>query len=215
MPDTEKSRGLNDLGPKGTVDYEQDLIQENQEVQHPLGETSGDIEDDEILPKSEEDDIPHTMEDIIIPNEIKMTDIGEEERKNHEIELNIGQTAMEESSILEAVSLPGIKPAKDKATENIVLDQTISLAIESCGSGHEIIPSHETPTSEQSQQPDDAAQAEHEPAITVRNMRSKLQSLIGDLKTVMLSRQDVYELEDLFMDAKRQLFEAERRGRTT
>jgi hypothetical protein len=47
----------------------------------------------------------------------------------------------------------------------------------------------------------------------VQNMKDKLQGLILDLQTAALSREEVNNFEDMFMDAKEQLFAAGRRGR--
>lgn len=40
-----------------------------------------------------------------------------------------------------------------------------------------------------------------------------LQGGLNALRTAKLSREEVYKVEDIFMDMKRELFEAERRGR--
>lgn len=50
-------------------------------------------------------------------------------------------------------------------------------------------------------------------APTAQSVADKLQSLIGDLRTAALGREDMNKLEDLFMDAKEQLYGAGRRGR--
>lgn len=50
-------------------------------------------------------------------------------------------------------------------------------------------------------------------AGTLESMISKLSGLMSELKTAALSRLEVHKLEDMFMDAKRQLYDAERRGR--
>ncbi|KAI9051873.1 hypothetical protein LZ554_004130 [Drepanopeziza brunnea f. sp. 'monogermtubi'] len=52
-----------------------------------------------------------------------------------------------------------------------------------------------------------------EALVTVESMADKLQSLLKDLQTASLSREDVNRLEDLFMDAKGHLYDAARRGR--
>lgn len=48
---------------------------------------------------------------------------------------------------------------------------------------------------------------------SAQGVKDKLQSIIGDLGTVALSRNDLNDLEDLFMDAKQLLYGAGRRGR--
>ena len=50
-------------------------------------------------------------------------------------------------------------------------------------------------------------------AQSVQGLKDKLQSIIGDLRSVTLSRTEMNELEDLFVDAKEQLYGAGRRGR--
>jgi hypothetical protein len=59
----------------------------------------------------------------------------------------------------------------------------------------------------------EASSPHKEPAVTVQSMKDKLQSLITDLHGAALSRQEINELEDMFMDAKRVLYGAELRGR--
>jgi hypothetical protein len=64
---------------------------------------------------------------------------------------------------------------------------------------------------------DSIAQTEfvEEPTETpVQNLRNKIRSLITDLGAAALSREEVNALDDMFMDAKEQLFGAARRGRS-
>lgn len=49
---------------------------------------------------------------------------------------------------------------------------------------------------------------------TIQSMKDKLQSLIDDMRGAALNRDELRELEDLFNDAKEQLYGAGRRGRT-
>ncbi|KAK4191839.1 putative telomere length regulator protein rif1 [Podospora australis] len=58
---------------------------------------------------------------------------------------------------------------------------------------------------------EDATTAEEDPVQKLMNI---FRGGLDTLRTVQLSRQDVYQIEDLFMDVKRELYEAERRGRT-
>jgi hypothetical protein len=48
---------------------------------------------------------------------------------------------------------------------------------------------------------------------TMRSMREKLQGLISELATAVLTREEVNVFEDMFMDAKEKLYGAARRGR--
>lgn len=52
-----------------------------------------------------------------------------------------------------------------------------------------------------------------EGAPAMPSMREKLQSLIGELATAVLTRDEVNVFEDMFMDAKEKLYGAARRGR--
>ncbi len=62
--------------------------------------------------------------------------------------------------------------------------------------------------------PEDELADEGEPGVTkVQLIRNRLQDLIEDLHSTTLSRDEANELEDMFMDAKRQLYEAVLRGR--
>lgn len=61
---------------------------------------------------------------------------------------------------------------------------------------------------------DALAQSEVVPDIpAAQSLKERLQSLIGDLGTASLSREEVNIFEDMFMDAKEQLYGAGRRGR--
>ncbi len=51
--------------------------------------------------------------------------------------------------------------------------------------------------------------------ITASSLKDTLRRLISDLDQAVLSKQDVYEFEDMFMDAKRKLYDAELRGRSS
>jgi hypothetical protein len=48
---------------------------------------------------------------------------------------------------------------------------------------------------------------------TMQDMKQRLQSLINDLATASLTREEVNVFEDMFMDAKEKLYGAARRGR--
>jgi hypothetical protein len=50
-------------------------------------------------------------------------------------------------------------------------------------------------------------------ALTMQDMKQRLQSLINDLATASLTREEVNVFEDMFMDAKEKLYGAARRGR--
>jgi len=60
---------------------------------------------------------------------------------------------------------------------------------------------------------DAEVQTEAEEASTAKSIRERLQSLIGDLGKAVLTRQEATAFEDMFMDAKEQLYGAARRGR--
>jgi hypothetical protein len=114
---------------------------------------------------------------------------------------------IEETIIHETTFKDGSSPAPDAgASENNTsaeaIPATTSDAIET---------SFEISVEEHASPP---ASDEVEPEISAfQSMRGKLESLIGDLKTVALSREEVHELEDLFFDAKKHLYSAEQRGR--
>ena len=62
------------------------------------------------------------------------------------------------------------------------------------------------------------AHAELEPEIEkeaddAESIMGRLKGGLDGLRTATLSRADVYKIEDMLMDMKRELFEAERRGR--
>ena len=61
---------------------------------------------------------------------------------------------------------------------------------------------------------EDQLQVEEKP-VTAESMADKLQSLLKDLQSAALSRQEVNKLEDLFFEAKRHMYAAEERGRAS
>ncbi|SPQ17956.1 164a2e2b-7f9e-44e6-aa53-251a4d9207e4 [Thermothielavioides terrestris] len=56
-------------------------------------------------------------------------------------------------------------------------------------------------------------QAETAAPKPVEKIMNLFRSGLDELRTARLSRQEVYQIEDMFMDMKRELYEAERRGR--
>jgi hypothetical protein len=48
----------------------------------------------------------------------------------------------------------------------------------------------------------------------VQKIMDLFRSGLDELRSARLSRQEVYQIEDMFMDMRRELYEAERRGRT-
>jgi hypothetical protein len=73
---------------------------------------------------------------------------------------------------------------------------------------NEIVPSVETPPRAATPEQSEVGQVS-----TMEVMRQKLQSLMNDLTTASLTRAEVNEFEDMFMDAKEKLYRAARRGR--
>ncbi|KAL7927139.1 Rap1-interacting factor 1 N terminal domain-containing protein [Trichoderma austrokoningii] len=58
-----------------------------------------------------------------------------------------------------------------------------------------------------------ADMAENEPQAKILTIMETLQTSLAHLRDVALPRSEVYKMEDMLMDLKRELFEAERRGR--
>jgi hypothetical protein len=56
-------------------------------------------------------------------------------------------------------------------------------------------------------------QEEQQPEGQKERLMRMLRESLGELRSASLSRTEVYEIEDLFMDMRRELYEAERRGR--
>jgi hypothetical protein len=114
----------------------------------------------------------------------------------------VEETVINETTFKDESSPAPDTPESENDTTAEVIPATSSDAIET---------SVEVPVEEQISPP---ASDEIEPEISAfQSMRGKLESLIGDLKTAALSREEVHELEDLFFDAKKHLYNAEQRGR--
>jgi hypothetical protein len=115
----------------------------------------------------------------------------------------VEETIINEPTFKDESSPAPETPESENDTTEEVIPATTSDAIET---------SFEAPVEEQTSP---AASEEVEPEISAfQSMRGKLESLIGDLKTVALTREEVHKLEDLFFDAKKHLYSAEQRGRS-
>ncbi|PBP16153.1 telomere length regulator protein [Diplocarpon rosae] len=108
-----------------------------------------------------------------------------------------------DESILRKFGSP-LPVSEDMRLDGSILPVTSSAA----GSEDHSFPAPETPA----QAPEDPVIPET-PLVTAECLASKLQSLLRDLQRASLSRREVDSLEDLFMDAKEQLYKAGRRGR--
>ncbi|KUJ09710.1 uncharacterized protein LY89DRAFT_657169 [Mollisia scopiformis] len=84
-----------------------------------------------------------------------------------------------------------------------------SIGVETTGAKIDSVPVHDA--ERESAQED--SKVEEKPAVTMQSMKEKLQGLITDLRSAALNRQEIHELEDMFMDAKRVLYDVELRGR--
>ena len=146
-------------------------------------------------------------------------------------------TKIEESRILETSSASAMVSTSDKAAspaaeavEETILGGTGLLAFSSIAVKLErdiieaVTPSvTETPLTNDATEPNEeleAAEVVEETIVpevadmpTADSIREKLESLIDDLGKAALSRAEVNRIEDMFMDAKEQLFGAGRRGR--
>lgn len=125
----------------------------------------------------------------------------------------VAETTCEESSFLEQPSAAASKSAGNTGTETLVAafahpammpEQEASLLLSS--SSRDLESEVDTTSPE-------VTEVTEGPLSTERSVAEKLQSIISDLNTASLSREEVHRLEDLFMDAKRKLYDAESRGR--
>ncbi|OWP04417.1 hypothetical protein B2J93_4422 [Marssonina coronariae] len=122
-------------------------------------------------------------------------------------ELEPNADTVEGSLIDESILRNFVSPlpvSEEMRLDDLILPGTSSAA----GSEDHTSPPPETPA----QAPKDSAIPET-PLVTVESMASKLHSLLRDLQSASLSRREVDRLEDLFMDAKEQLYKAGKRGR--
>ncbi|PBP21177.1 telomere length regulator protein [Diplocarpon rosae] len=191
-----------------------------QQVWHKIAQVvhsrSRSQEDKEVPPTpSKELEIDESFEDSLL-----MADATEVERQQpiateedvdfdtpgaDELERNadVVQRPPNDEAILRKFGSP-LPVSEDMRLHGSILPVSSSAA----GSKDHTSPAPETPA----QAPEDPVIPET-PLVTVECMASKLQSLLRDLQRASLSRREVDRLEDLFMDAKEQLYKAGRRGR--
>jgi hypothetical protein len=179
----------------------------------------------------EEINMTSVIDDVSInpSNEIvEETFIGaDESQDNLELDVVEDTTVDETSSVL-------VSPKAETCEEDIAATSNVHEIITDGPQPVEPAPTspptHGIPTSESpilSSKPENdvpshqavlelGPEAEHEVEVDfngVQSMKDKLQGLILDLQTAALSREEVNNFEDMFMDAKEQLFAAGRRGR--
>jgi hypothetical protein len=112
----------------------------------------------------------------------------------------IADNTVDENNLLESPSPDPVRPESNPSAEDVL------------ETAPEVIEAPLAPTS--NVEPEISSPAAAEPEIpTMYRMREKLQGLITDLHTASLTREEVNELEDMFMDAKGLLYGAGRRGR--
>lgn len=174
-------------------------------------------ESDKILPTTEDVATPDADIDMAATNDellhvaqtadVSMDQVGdapgatEAQATSPDIE-RVEETIINETTFKDESSPAPDTPESENDTSAEVIPAITSDAIET---------SFEVPVEEHTSP---RASDEVEPEISAfQSMRGKLESLIGDLKTVALSREEVHELEDLFFDAKKHLYSAEQRGR--
>jgi hypothetical protein len=66
---------------------------------------------------------------------------------------------------------------------------------------------------EEEEQQQQQAEANAPPQGRLQRLMNMLRNGLSELRSSRLSREEVYQVEDMFMDMKRELYEAERRGR--
>lgn len=166
-------------------------------------------------------EVSRTEEEVLAPNNDELKVMGSqsgEERHDEEMEKSseapvnnednisdvemVADTVIGESSSLENSSSAHNKP-ETEAQEEVVMSTSkiITMSSEPVG---QVMPAQ----AEASVQTEVVVEAP-----SAQGLKDKLQSILGDLRSVALSRQEMNELEDLFVDAKEQLYGAGRRGR--
>jgi hypothetical protein len=165
-------------------------------------------------------EVPRTVEGLVPPNEELrvMGGQGEEERHDTGMEKTssapinndqnisdvemVADTILGESSSLEKrSSAPGKLDNEAQQEAAMSASKIITMSLEPM---EQVLPV----------QADASMQTEVVvEAPSVQGLKDRLQGIIGDLGTVALSRDEMNDLEDMFMDAKQQLYSAARRSR--
>lgn len=136
-----------------------------------------------------------SSQDAAAVQDVKMRDANVQESEENELQSQL-EMEVEARSVREQTSESHIETSSAVQTE-------------SAGKGKEKeIPTEVVAAGEQLQ----ASEAAQDGGIFSKIMTT-LQGGLNALRTAKLSREEVYKVEDIFMDMKRELFEAERRGR--
>lgn len=165
---------------------------------------------EEVSTPDEDIDIAETANELLNTAETadesfdKATDVpltSEVQATSPDIE-RVEETVINESTFKEESSPAAETPESENDPSAEIIPATTSDAIETLsGTSAEEQISTEVPE-------------EIEPEVsTFQNMKGKLESLIDDLRSAALGREEKREIEDLLDDAKEQLYGAGRRGR--
>ena len=216
------------MGSPSEVDLDASLPTQDEEepggrpeaVASPVKATDGEEamieqarEDEEAIAMVEQEqlEIPQTADDIPTVEENPTTDPNADALTTSSLEI-VAETTFDETSW---AGISDLDPAKSENTPAALAED--SPAAEEIGP---ITPSSptEAPVLQSDVGIDAASEKEsglpvEEEVPTAQSIKSKLQSVISDFASAVLSREDVNAFEDMFMDAKEMLYGAGRRGR--
>ncbi|KAK0102786.1 hypothetical protein ONS95_006383 [Cadophora gregata] len=149
-------------------------------------------------------EIEKSMAEDIRQENVEVDTAGVDQATSPSFEV-IEETTIDETSLLDKSS-PAVEQVDD------IIEEAASHPVE--------VPDEASPAPDDAEpvQPPVLANAEaqaEDRTVTAESMADKLQSLLKDLQTAALSRQEVNKLEDLFFEAKRHMYAAEERGRAS
>ncbi|KAK3934939.1 telomere length regulator protein rif1 [Diplogelasinospora grovesii] len=135
-----------------------------------------------------------------------------EVKSEDEQEQPVAAAQTEQGGDVETISL--LSDDQEVQSQIALESQSFSERLQSV---HEETPTEPDEAVQDVDMPDSQAQAEEQeeqqPEGQKEKLRRMLRESLGELRSASLSRTEVYEIEDLFMDMRRELYEAERRGR--
>ncbi|EGO53689.1 hypothetical protein NEUTE1DRAFT_134013 [Neurospora tetrasperma FGSC 2508] len=225
-------------GLKHYLEEEEDLIPSSPFMAVPASGRSGSgsevLVEDTVLSQQQEDE--HMDVDVKDDDDDQPLTSAQQQqqqqrrRKKPEVGNNHTNTGLQEEEEVEEDMIQQ-KRVREKLTEDVITSALAPPPPPPGGNHHpdENLQQQQQQQQQQQNQPGEEPVQQLEASLANNNSSSKessskerilssLRASLNELRTATaaggLSRQEVYEIEDLFMDLKRELYEAERRGRS-
>jgi hypothetical protein len=201
------------------VQPDQSLIPMDIEFAEAIGQDSVADQTASVIPQPP---MAANAEAMDVSSEAAILDIQHADISRAENETQKSNKGSESPQAYQESSIPAIDIGEETIINDSMAEMSSSALAKPEDNPHQEVmfdtpPQTEIPGSQSA--PEDQHREESvqvEPSVAARlieGVKNRLRSIIGDLGLLGLGRRDALELEDLFMDGKRALYQAESRGR--